>query len=62
MPDTAEQNVPLAIVGMSCRLPGAKNLEEFWQLIVSGGDAAGPLPNDVLDRELYYGNAGTEPD
>jgi acyl transferase domain-containing protein len=30
-------NVPIAIVGMACRLPGADNLEQFWQLLISGG-------------------------
>ncbi|MBV9686817.1 MAG: hypothetical protein JO096_06370, partial [Alphaproteobacteria bacterium] len=24
----------IAIVGASCRFPGAENLEEFWQLLV----------------------------
>jgi hypothetical protein len=24
---------PIAIVGMSCRLPGADDLDEFWKLI-----------------------------
>jgi len=45
---------PIAIVGMACRLPGASNLDEFWDLIVSGGDATAELPPDVLDRDLYY--------
>jgi len=46
--------VSLAVVGMACRLPGASNLEEYWRLIESGGDATGELPNSILDRELYY--------
>jgi acyl transferase domain-containing protein len=54
MSTTAQGKIPLAIIGMSCRLPGATNLDEFWQLIVSGRDATGELPEDVLDRELYY--------
>lgn len=45
---------PIAIVGMACRLPGGNNLEEFWQLICSGGSAVVDLPPDRLDRELYY--------
>ncbi|MGY8770940.1 MAG: beta-ketoacyl synthase N-terminal-like domain-containing protein, partial [Pirellulales bacterium] len=53
-------NIPIAIVGMSCRLPGSKNLEEFWDLVASGGDATGELPEDVLNRELYFDpNKGT---
>lgn len=26
----------VAVVGMSCKVPGANNLEEFWELLVSG--------------------------
>ena len=29
----------IAIVGMACRLPGARNLSEYWDLLVSGVDA-----------------------
>ena len=54
MPSASRSDVPLAVVGMSCRLPGAANLAEYWRLIESGGDAAGELPHEVLDRELYY--------
>ena len=45
-------SVPLAIVGMACRLPGADNLEEYWKLIVEGRSAIGELPNDRLDRNF----------
>ena len=45
---------PLAIVGISCRLPGANNLDQFWELIRTGGDATGELPEEIIDRDLYY--------
>jgi 6-methylsalicylic acid synthase len=36
---------PVAIVGMSCRLPGdANSAEEFWQFLLDGGQATGPIP------------------
>ena len=47
-------DVPVAVIGMACRLPGADNLEQFWQLLVSGGSAVVELPHERLDRELYY--------
>ncbi|RMF24567.1 MAG: acyltransferase domain-containing protein, partial [Cyanobacteria bacterium J083] len=31
--------VPIAIIGMGCRLPGAENPEAFWQLLSQGIDA-----------------------
>ncbi len=45
---------PIAIVGMSCRLPGATNLDEYWQLLCQGRDAIQELPPGRLDRELYF--------
>jgi acyl transferase domain-containing protein len=48
------RNVPLAIVGMACRLPGAPGLDAFWQMLVEGRSAVAPLPADRFDRELYY--------
>ena len=30
---------PIAIVGIACRLPGARNLQEFWRLLERGGNA-----------------------
>ena len=45
---------PLAIVGMSCRLPGADGLEAFWDLISRGDIAWGPLPEERLPRDLYF--------
>ncbi len=45
---------PLAIVSLACKLPGADNLDEFWQMLLEGRSAVGPLPNDIVDRNLYY--------
>jgi acyl transferase domain-containing protein len=45
---------PIAIVGMACRLPGADNLEQYWDLLAAGRDAVTDMPADRLDRELYF--------
>jgi len=38
---------PVAIVGMSCRLPGGITTpDEFWALLADGGDAIGTFPAD----------------
>ncbi len=47
-------NPPLAIIGMSCRMPGAENLDAFWHLLRSGGSGIGEIPPERLDRELYF--------
>jgi acyl transferase domain-containing protein len=35
---------PVAIIGMSCRVPGANDLAAFWDLLVSGRSGIGPVP------------------
>ena len=45
---------PLAIVGMGCRLPGASDLDEYWNLIASGRTAYSELPPERLNQEIYY--------
>ncbi|PQO42355.1 type I polyketide synthase [Blastopirellula marina] len=51
---TDRTDVPVAIVGMACRLPGAANLEEYWQLISQGRSAVGEVPPERLNREIYF--------
>jgi acyl transferase domain-containing protein/D-arabinose 1-dehydrogenase-like Zn-dependent alcohol dehydrogenase len=44
---TGFSDEPLAIVGMSCRLPGGvEGPEDLWRLLAAGGDAVGALPAD----------------
>ncbi len=47
-------NRPLAIVGMSCRLPGADGLDEFWRMLQSGTSAIERMPDSKLDRAMYF--------
>jgi len=35
---------PIAIVGMACRLPQSNDIEEFWNLLISKGDAITKIP------------------
>jgi acyl transferase domain-containing protein/NAD(P)-dependent dehydrogenase (short-subunit alcohol dehydrogenase family) len=39
---------------MSCRLPGARGLDEYWRLIADRQTAWGILDSSRLDRELYF--------
>lgn len=54
MPPSDPSQIPIAVVGMACRLPGADNLEEYWQLLVNGRSAVVELPPDRLDQSLYF--------
>lgn len=45
---------PIAIVGMECRFPGAKNRDEYWQLLHDGVDAVTEVPEDRWDVDAFY--------
>uniref|UniRef100_UPI00117CDC01 type I polyketide synthase n=2 Tax=Streptomyces barkulensis TaxID=1257026 RepID=UPI00117CDC01 len=40
----AQTDEPIAVIGLSCRLPGASSPEEFWRLLRGGTDAVGEVP------------------
>jgi acyl transferase domain-containing protein/short-subunit dehydrogenase len=50
----APYQIPLAIVGMACRLPGADDLDQYWRLLIEGRSAVVELPPDRLDQDMYY--------
>ncbi len=45
---------PIAVIGMSCRFPGADDPEKFWQLLRDGVDASREIPMDRWDVDAYY--------
>ncbi|WP_367430015.1 type I polyketide synthase [Streptomyces celluloflavus] len=56
----ADQDDPIAIVGMGCRLPGGLNSpEQLWQLLADGTDAISPFPEyRGWDLRTAYGQEG----
>ncbi|MFO1432612.1 MAG: type I polyketide synthase [Candidatus Competibacteraceae bacterium] len=48
------QHEPIAVVGMSCRFPGANTLDEFWALLRNGKDAITEVPKERWDIATYY--------
>src|SRR5438132_4707123 len=44
----------IAIVGASCRFPGAENLDEFWQLLTSASDAVSEVDDHRWSTRFYY--------
>ena len=46
-----------AIVGMSCEMPGATNLQEYWQMLKKGQNCVSKIPKARRDQiESYYGH------
>lgn len=50
----ARSNDPVAIVGMSCRFPGAKDPRAYWQMLKEGKDQIREVPADRWPRDSYY--------
>lgn len=50
----------VAIIGMSCRVPGAPDTQAFWDLIRRAESAIGPMPPERVDPmqfEIFQGSA-----
>jgi myxalamid-type polyketide synthase MxaB len=45
---------PIAIVGMSCRFPGADNPTEFWRLLRDGTDMVREIPAERWNHDQYF--------
>ncbi len=60
-PLSAMQLEPIAIIGIGCRFPGAKNPEAFWQLIRDGVDAISEVPASRWSLEQYYDPDSNKP-
>ncbi|MGW7823915.1 type I polyketide synthase [Streptomyces puniciscabiei] len=45
-PGTVPADEPIAVIGMSCRLPGAADPDGYWRLLAEGRDAVTDAPKD----------------
>lgn len=45
---------PIAIIGIGCRFPGAKDPEAFWHLLQNGVDAISEVPKTRWDIDAFY--------
>jgi acyl transferase domain-containing protein len=53
VPASAERD-DVAIIGMSCRFPGAANVEQFWNNLVNGVDSISEIPPDRWNVDEFY--------
>ena len=49
----------VAIIGMACRFPGARNVKQFWQNLLDGVDSVCDIPSDRWDIERFYSEEPT---
>lgn len=53
-PAPRPQPANIAIIGMSCLLPGAADLTTYWENILDGVYAIGEVPPERWDADLYF--------
>ncbi|MEP0791424.1 MULTISPECIES: type I polyketide synthase [Cyanophyceae] len=49
----------IAIIGMACKVPGAENLEQYWDLLMAGKSAIREVPTERWSSEDYFEENGT---
>ncbi|WP_207919674.1 SDR family NAD(P)-dependent oxidoreductase [Micromonospora sp. KC207] len=61
-PQPASDDGAVAVVGMSCAFPGARDPDEFWAAIVAGRCAVEQVPADRWDIDAHYDPDPDRPD
>ncbi|WP_261512668.1 type I polyketide synthase [Chryseobacterium paludis] len=61
-PASNEKSLDIAIVGMECIFPGAKNLQEYWRNIILGKDSVTEVPDERWNKDIYYHPDSDRPD
>ena len=51
----------IAVIGMACRFPGARDYEEFWRNLEEGVNSIIEIPKDRWDWRDYFGDPQIEP-
>ncbi|MEU2954493.1 type I polyketide synthase [Streptomyces xanthochromogenes] len=44
----------IAVIGLGCRLPGAANVDEFWERLIGNADSVTAIPADRYDAAAYH--------
>lgn len=52
--ELATEDDAIAIIGMSCRFPGANTVDAFWKLLITGKDAITEIPFSRWNIDDYY--------
>ena len=52
---------PIAVIGIGCRFPGAKNPQAFWELMRDGLDGVSEVPASRWEISFFYDPDGSKP-
>ncbi|OLF11984.1 hypothetical protein BLA60_08085 [Actinophytocola xinjiangensis] len=47
-------NEPIAVIGIGCRFPGARDAGELWNLLLDGGERIREVPPERFDINLFH--------
>ena len=61
-PAPATDGMEIAIVGMECVFPGARNREEFWRNLFVGKDTVTEVPDTRWNKSVFYKPEGRDTD
>lgn len=48
------QHEQIAVIGMACQFPGARNLSQFWKNLITGTDSVSVVPHSRFNIEHLY--------
>ena len=60
--DTGPDTGDIAVIGMSCRVPGAADYRTFWKNLRAGVNSIHEIPPERWDTKKYYSPDHQEPD
>ncbi|MFH9065060.1 SDR family NAD(P)-dependent oxidoreductase [Streptomyces coeruleorubidus] len=58
---SAGEGEAIAIVGMAGRFPGSDSVDELWELLITGRDGVGPVPQGRWDGARFHTPGTTDP-
>ena len=54
-PNYGDKTMPIAVVGMACRYPGAvTDPERLWQMCAEQRDVWQPIPKERFNQDIFH--------
>ena len=54
------KNHAIAVIGIACRFPGARNYQEYWANLLIGRNSVSEIPADRFRWQDFYGDPQNE--